>query len=82
MRSAALRKPAFEPLYVSAERIVLIHGVHYNITLREIHDAVYGEPLPGVAVQFALAPGARILSRRTDLPAVRTGYWPNDRRDA
>jgi len=81
MRTAALRKPAFEPLYVSHERILLIHGTHYNLNLRELHDSRFGEPPPDFKVHFVLAPGARILSRRADLPACRTGYWPSAERE-
>lgn len=77
----ALRKAAFiEPLYCSLERIVLIHGTHYNLVLRELHDSIFGEPQPDFKVRFVLAPGACILSRRADLPAVRTGYWPSAER--
>jgi hypothetical protein len=76
MRTAALRKPAIEPLYVSRERILLIHGTHYNLNLRELYEAIFGAPSEDLDVLFVLAPGARILSRRADLPACRTGCWP------
>jgi len=73
-------RPAFQPLYCSAERIVLIRGTHYNVCLREIHDAIYGAPDPDGIVQFVLVRGARFLSRRADLPACSTGYWPRGTR--
>jgi hypothetical protein len=80
MSAAALRKPApFVELYVAAERIILIRGTHWNLNLRELHDAICGAPVPGVRVRFVLARDGRILSKRADLPAVDTGYWPEDR---
>jgi hypothetical protein len=74
--AAALRKPAVEELFCSAERIVLLSGVHYNLNLRELFEARFG-PWRGEDVRFVLARGARILSRRADLPACDSGYWPN-----
>ena len=74
-----LRPAPFTPLNVSHERIIVLKGTHYNINLREIHDAIFGPPLRGVKVRFVLASGARILSRASCLPAVRTGFWPGDR---
>ena len=79
MRSAALRKPApFEEIFVSTERIILIRGTHWNLNLRELHDANFGAPVPGVRVRFVLPRDSRIFSKRADLPACTTGYWPED----
>lgn len=75
MRSAALRKPAFEQIYVSAEIIVLVRGVHYNLDLELLYVDLYGLPRDGSRIRFVLAPGAQLLSRRADLPACRTGYF-------
>jgi len=75
MRTAALRKPAFEPLYVSRERILLIHGTHYNLNLRDLYVSIYGEPRGDEDVLFVAAPGARIRSHRAHLPACCSGVW-------
>ena len=75
-RPAPLTGAGALPLYCVAERIVLIRGVHWNLTLRELHDSIYGEPRGVEHVRFYIAKGALILSRSTLLPALRTGPWP------
>ena len=75
MKSAALRKPAFEELFCSAERIVLIRGVHFNLDLEVMYLDIFGVPPDGARIRFVLAPGAEIRSRSADLPACRTGRW-------
>jgi hypothetical protein len=75
MRTAALRAPAFEPLYCSAERVILLQGTFWNLNLRELYEARFG-PWRGEDVRFVLARGSRILSRRADMPACVSGYWP------
>jgi hypothetical protein len=57
------------------ERIVLITGTHYNLNLREYYEARFGEPRADDVVHF-IAHRAVFLSRSPDLPAVKTGIWP------
>jgi hypothetical protein len=76
MSAALARKPApIEELYCSAERIVLIRGVHYNLDLELMYLDIFGPPPDGARIRFVLAPGAEIRSRRADWPALKTGRW-------
>ena len=75
MKSAALRKPAFEELFCSAERIVLIRGLHYNLDLELMYLDIFGVPPDGARIQFVVAPDTEIRSRRPDWPALKTGRW-------
>ena len=70
-------QPTLKLVYVPRACVIEIPpGVHYNVNLREWHDRLYGPPHPNDAVHFTIAPGAVILSRSPDLPALRTGEWP------
>jgi hypothetical protein len=76
MSAAAVRKPApFEQLYVSAEIVVLIRGVHFNLDLARLYVDLYGRPADGARIRFVLARGAEIRSHSTALPALSTGRW-------
>ena len=75
MRTAALRKPAFQELFCSAERIVLIRGTHYNLDLELMYLDIFGPPPDGARIRFVLARDGEIRSRRADLPALTTGRW-------
>lgn len=58
------------------ERVIVIRGVQWNLDLRALHDALYGEPRWDDVVRFIFAEDALFLSRHPDLPALRTGSWP------
>lgn len=74
MSAAALRKPApFEQLYCSAEIVVLIRGLHFNLDLSRMYVDLYGVPRDGDRIRFVLALGAEIRSRSAALPALTTG---------
>ena len=63
------------PLYCARARVVVIRGVHWNLNLRDVHDAMYG-PAGDDNAWFIVTSDALILSRSPDFPAVRTGTWP------
>ena len=77
MSAALARKPApIEELFCSAEIVLLIHGLHFNLDLEVLYLQRFGcYPPDGAAVRFVIAPDAEIRSRRPDWPALKTGRW-------
>lgn len=73
--AAQPRSAPFEQLYCSAEIVVLIRGVHYNLDLELLYLDLYGPPAKSARIRFVLAPGAEIRSRTAARPACRTGRW-------
>ena len=73
---AADMRPRFECVLGARERVIVIRGLHWNLNLREVHDALFGEPRADDVVRFVLASGALVLSRSADEPALVTGVWP------
>ena len=76
LRQAPRARPAFEELYCSAERIILIRGLHFNVDLEAMYLGLFGDyPPDGARIRFVVAPDAEIRSRRPDWPALKTGRW-------
>ena len=54
-------------------RIWFKDGVHWNVDLRQLHDALFGEADPDGVVEFVFEKHAILASDDPKVPAVRTG---------
>jgi hypothetical protein len=57
-------------------RIITIDYASYNLSLRTLHDNLYGAPVPGGTVTLILSSSARIGSTAAAQSALQTGVWP------
>lgn len=49
----------------------------YNLNLRDVHDALWGSPIPKGVVNFTITSGGLIGSTSTAAPALQSGTWPS-----